>query len=118
MLRAAQANTLSAKCYGTLRIAWVVCVGPYAQLAELVSPVQQALQVNLFIEIRCNRFDDTCENLTSGAINRDVIALANDNIGTEHAEEALFFVDSDSLSTRYAGQTQAASYYSGVTGCT
>src|SRR5205085_1486875 len=51
MLSAAEANTLCTKDNSTAGITRIICVGPDAELAELVSPTEQLLEVSLFLKI-------------------------------------------------------------------
>src|SRR5258708_5925011 len=108
MLSAAEANTLCSENDCAPGISWIVCVGPNTQLAELVGPIQQGLQVSLFIKIGLNRLNDACKDLACGAINGDVIALVNDKIGSDDPEKMLGLVNANTFTPCDTRQTKAA----------
>ena len=76
------------------------------------------LQVDLFLVIGFNGFDDTGKDLTGGTVDGDVIAFAQDDIGVDDAEEVLGFADADAFATGDTGQAEAARYHGGMAGRT
>src|SRR5262249_22776867 len=116
MLGAAETNALCPKGYSSFGVTRIVRVCPDTELAELISPAQQELQVGLFIEIGINRFNNTREDFASGAVNRDIIAFFDYHIGAQYAEILLDFLYSNTFAACHTGQAQATGYHSGVTG--
>ena len=109
VLGTAKADTLSAKAYRILGILRGICIGTYAKLSVLVSPVHDTLEVSANGCIL--GLDISIVDLTGRTVQRDVVSLM---IGVSaQLEILLFFVDLDLAASGYA----AGSHTTGNNGC-
>src|SRR5450759_738302 len=108
MLGAAESDTFGTIGNRALGIAWIVRVGPHAERAELIGPIQQCAQIDLFTEIGVDRLDDACEYLARRAVDGDIIAFFQHETGIDNAEKLLVLAHTNAFGTGNAGQTQAA----------
>src|SRR5689334_20924679 len=99
MLCAAETNAFTTEYNCTLGITWIVSIGPDAECADLVGPVEQFLEVCLFLKVGINRLNDTSEDFTCGTINRNLIALFDHEIGTNDAEEMFCLANANLFTT-------------------
>src|SRR5207302_1832845 len=95
MLCTAEADTLATESNCTFGITWIVSIGPDPEFAELVSPVEQLLEVCLFLKVGINRLDDACEDFTCGTVDRNLITFFDYDIRTNDAEEMLCLADAN-----------------------
>jgi hypothetical protein len=93
VLGAAQADALGAEAAGALGVARVVGVGPHAQAADLVGPLEQRAQVLLALEVGIVGGELTEEDLAGAAVDRDPLPLV-------HGDGALGALDRQSAAAR------------------
>src|SRR5258708_16702793 len=99
MLGSASPYTLCAEGDCTSRIARVVSVRPYTQSAEGISPLQQLLQISLFIKIGLHRLDNSRKDFAGRAVNRDIIYLSINHILSHAVQEMFIFIHTNLFHT-------------------
>src|SRR5947209_19633451 len=116
MLGAAETNAFSSESHGTVCIAGIVGIGPYAKPAVLIGPREQFPQIDFLVKIRVYSLDDAGKHLAGGTIDRDVVSLAQHEIRANNVEKMLFFVDANAFTSRDAGKAEPACHYRRVAG--
>ena len=114
MLSAAQADALRAELAGVLGIRRNIGVGPHAQSAHFIRPLEQFDEIGFLLEIRIGRGDLTGEHLTGAAIDRDEVALLDRlAIGDE---QLLLDIHADRFRARHARLAQTTRDHGGMRG--
>ena len=114
MLGTVEADALGAERAGQLGIGRVVGIGANAQAAELVGPFED--DVKIAGELGHDQLDRAQNDDARGAVDRDHVAFADDDIGAGDDRLFLLGVDLERLDAAHARRAHAAGDNGGMAG--
>ena len=106
VLGTAQADARSTETAGQLGVLGVVGIGAHAQRAELVSPLQDGVQVAG--KLGKHQVDSAQHHDARRAVDGDHVALVDDDVGAHHDSLLLLGIDAQRLHTAHARSAHAA----------
>ena len=112
VLRAAKADTFGAEFHGLSGVARVVGVGSDLQLPDLVRPFHELGEIAG--NLRLHRFQASLVNPSAAAVERNVVALAEDLITCN--ERLFFFADADLRTTGHTTLAHASGHHGRMRG--